>query len=132
MILSKTSEYAIRVVTALALLPADTVIGASALAKQTKIPPHYLSKILRKLVEVEILHVKKGPSGGYCFNAPLDKITLLSVLEAVDFDIGKEHCPFGLKKCSSASPCPLHESYSRLKNDYLNWAKGTTLQKIVR
>jgi Rrf2 family protein len=130
MILSKTSEYAIRVATTLALLPSNALVGASILSKQTKIPPHYLSKILRKLVDAEILQVKKGPSGGYCFNAPLRKITLLSILEAVDFNIGRDHCPFGWKKCNSTSPCPLHESYSVLKKNYLAWAEGTTLRDL--
>ncbi len=132
MILSKTCEYAVRAVTVIALLQKGESIGAPSLAEKSDIPLSYLSKILRKLVEADILVARKGPRGGFCVNQPLRQITIMSVLKAVEFEPDLEHCPFGWKKCDGATPCPLHESYVKLKKSYLEWAENTTLQRIAK
>ncbi|MBP9837978.1 MAG: Rrf2 family transcriptional regulator [Proteobacteria bacterium] len=132
MILSKTSEYAIRVATTLALLPQGSAVNSNKLSQLTKISPTYLSKILRQLVSAKILAAQKGLGGGFIFQKPLQEISLLSVIEAVDFSLDMDHCPFGWEKCNGASPCPLHKSYSKLKKDFSDWAEKTTLYSIAK
>lgn len=131
MLLPQTAEYAIRAVTSLALLPNGSNASAAMISENSGIPLAYLSKILRRLVKAKILTAQKGPGGGFKFNKNLDKITLLSVLEAVDYQFDENHCPFGWKKCSSKNPCPLHNAFSQLKGDYHSWATKTTLASIL-
>lgn len=131
MLLPQTAEYALRAVTALALLPNDINATAVVLSEQSGVPLPYLSKILKRLVQAEILLGKKGPGGGFKFSRKLNKINLLSVLEAVNYEFDENHCAFGWDKCNGKNPCPLHDAFTQLKNDYYNWASKTTLATIV-
>lgn len=132
MILPQTAEYAIRAATALALLPKEACVPASLISKNSDVPLPYLSKILRKLVQAKILEAKKGAQGGFKYARPLSKITLLDILEAVDYAFDQEHCVFGWDACNHKVPCPLHSSYSKLKASYIAWAEKTTIASIVK
>lgn len=131
MILSRTAEYAIRAAVSLALLQDQNMTSARDIAKESGVPRHYLSKILKQLVNSEILSAKKGVGGGFYFIHPLNKISLLDILNAVDFNFNETYCPFGWKLCNNTNPCPLHKSYSKLKASYLRWVKETTIEKVA-
>ncbi len=131
MLLPQTAEYALRAVTALALLPRDLSASAMNISEQSGVPLPYLSKILKRLVQANLLLGKKGPGGGFKFNKTLDKINLLAVLKAVNYEFDENHCAFGWDKCNGKKPCPLHDVFTQLKNDYYNWASETTLAMIV-
>lgn len=130
--ISQTAEYAIRAITYLALLPKEKVSSASVISKSTKIPTAYLSKILRQLVNADLLKAQKGPKGGFYIEKPLNEITILSVVQAVGYEMDENHCAFGWDKCNSVKPCPLHNSYNKLKASYYKWAEGTTLSHIKK
>lgn len=131
MLLPQTAEYALRAVTTLALLPNDINATAVIISKHSGVPLPYLSKILKRLVQAELLIGKKGCGGGFKFNKKLHKINLLSVLEAVHYEFDQNHCAFGWNRCSGKNPCPLHDVFQQLKNNYYNWASETTLEMIV-
>lgn len=131
MLLPQTAEYALRAVTALALLPNDINANATDISKHSGVPLPYLSKILKRLVQKKILLGKKGPGGGFKFNKTIDKINLLAVLKAVNYEFDKNHCAFGWDQCNAKKPCPLHDIFTKLKNDYHNWASETTLAMII-
>ena len=62
-------------------------------AKKYKIPLEYLLKIMQQLVKVHILRSKRGPRGGFSLARPLNKITMLEVIEVID---GPMDVPLGL------------------------------------
>ena len=102
--LSKTAEYALRVVTWLA--GGSRSEPAARLAHQTKVPRRYLQKVLQDLVAAELVTSRSGPGGGYALARPADQITILDVLNGVDPLQRIRSCPLGLT--SHASLCPLH------------------------
>jgi len=53
-------------------------------AKEYDIPLEYLLKIMQQMVRGQILRSKRGPRGGFSLARPLNKITMLDVIEAVD------------------------------------------------
>lgn len=103
--LSKTAEYALRVVAWLAGDPARSA-SADRLSEQTKVPRRYLQKVLQDLVVAGLVKSRPGPGGGYALALPPDKITILDVVNGVDPLQRIRHCPLGLK--SHTSLCPLH------------------------
>lgn len=131
MLLPQTAEYALRAVTTLALLPKDINATAVIISQQSGVPLPYLSKILKRLVQAEILLGKKGPGGGFKFRKKLHKINLLSVLKAINYEFDDNHCIFGWERCSGKNPCPLHNIFTQLKDDYYKWASETTLDMIT-
>lgn len=130
MILSQTSEYAIRATAYIALHQHDGPVRAKDMSAAISIPPHYLSKVLRKLVEKKILTATKGHNGGFLLARPAKKIKLVHILEAVEISIPPKHCIFGWRMCSSKEPCVLHHRWSSVNEAFQKWARTTTLADI--
>jgi Rrf2 family protein len=67
---------------------------STAVAERYKVPLEYLLKIMQNLVKARILKSKRGPKGGFKLMRPLDKITMLQIIEAIDgpitFSVGLE------------------------------------------
>lgn len=131
MLLSQTAEYALRAMAWIALQPRDVPIRSRDMSQSTQIPIHYLSKILRRLVLAGLLHSQKGQGGGFLLARPAHEIRFQDILNAVDAAPEEEsRCAFGWGACGKANPCPLHESWSRLKDSLQDWAQNTTLDAV--
>lgn len=131
MFLPQTAEYALRAMAKLANTPKGEAVRAKDLSKQTGIPSHYLSKILRRLVVAGLLSSRKGHGGGFKLARPLQYIRFLDILLAVGYRTDPDRCSFGWGNCSATHPCPLHNAWSRLNNDFLEWAANTTLKDVI-
>ena len=103
--LSKTAEYALRVAYWLARTP-DRPASADQLAEITQIPRRYLHKVVQDLVRAGLVRSQPGPGGGYAFDQPPEKTTILDVVSAVAPLERIKRCPLGLP--SHTSLCPLH------------------------
>ncbi len=129
--LSQTAIYALRAMACLATLPRDTSVRAKDLSGFTGVPPHYLSKIMRRLVLAGLLDSQKGHGGGFKLSRPTDEITFAEILRATDGMLTPEVCAFGWGRCSGESPCPLHPSWSRLLEAFDSWTGDTTLAEAA-
>ena len=128
--LSQTAEYALRAVARVAAQPPDQPLLARDLAADTRIPPEYLSKILRRLVLGGILVSRRGRGGGFGLARAPGSLRLRDVLTAVDAFPRAGRCAFGLQACSDKHPCALHTGWSRLSADFHRWATETTLEHV--
>jgi Rrf2 family protein len=131
MIPSQTAEYALRALAWMATRPPDqSVFRASDLSRETGIPAHYASKVLRRLVAGGMLRAQKGHGGGFSLSRPPDQIRFLDVLIASGSWPETDHCAFGWGACDAAHPCPLHHSWSDLKLTLQRWATTSTLADV--
>ena len=130
MILSQTSEYAIRAASCIAIQGETAPVAAKDLSKTISIPAHYLSKVLRRLVKARILNASKGHNGGFTLARPAQKIRILDILAAVESAVPAKHCIFGWRMCNSKEPCILHHRWSSVNDAFQNWARTTTLADI--
>ena len=131
MLISQTAEYAIRAMSAIAMLPEGTKIRTTDLGRATGIPAPYLSQILRRLVLAELLVSQKGPGGGFALARPAVEIPFIDILNAVDVFATDGRCAFGWGNCEQLSPCPLHNAWSRLSQHLQNWANDTNLAEVA-
>ncbi len=131
MILSQTAEYALRAMAQLASLPAGQAVPTADLAGMTAVPPHYLSKILRKLVAAGLLDSEKGHGGGFKLARPPKQTRFSEILEALDLQLEPNRCAFGWGQCNARQPCLLHPAYSQLKEAHQKWALKTTLADLA-
>lgn len=130
MILSQTSEYAIRATSYIALYQDSGPVRAKDMSTAISIPQHYLSKVLRKLVEADILSATKGHNGGFLLSRSAKKIRLIDILEAVEIAVPPKHCIFGWRMCNSKEPCVLHHRWSSVNESFQKWARTTSLADI--
>lgn len=82
--LSRTVAYAIRATLQLAQGEPETPMPCSRLASEGQMPERFLLQVLRNLVHHGVLHSTRGVDGGYSLHRPLQEISLLEVIEAVD------------------------------------------------
>lgn len=128
---SQTAEYALRAMSCLAAQPSGTALTALALSDAACVPAHYLSKILRKLVEAGLLSSQKGHGGGFVLARAPTRVRLADILAAVDELPTGGRCAFGWGNCDARHPCPLHDAWSRLNIAFCEWAEGTTLAEVA-
>ncbi len=131
MFISQTAEYAIRAMSAIAMVPAGKRVRASDLGRATGIPAPYLSKILRRLVLADLLASQKGQGGGFSLVRPASEIPFIDILNAVDAFPSDGRCAFGWGSCDELSPCPLHGAWSRLSQQLRDWANQTNLAEVA-
>ncbi|MFO0570517.1 MAG: Rrf2 family transcriptional regulator [Polyangiaceae bacterium] len=128
--LSQTAEYALRAMTRLAQ-PGDTqALRATEISADTRVPVHYLSKVLRRLVGAGLLVSQKGHGGGFTLARPAAEIRFADVLEAMGEAPATGRCAFGWGNCDSRNPCPLHPAWTVLNDALQAWAGKTTLADV--
>ena len=87
--LNQTIAYAVAAMSYLAGLPAGSLANNTVICQAAKLPERYVLQILRKLVNAKILVSVRGVQGGYKLAKPVNKITLLEIVEAVDGPINQ-------------------------------------------
>lgn len=95
--LSQATEYAVFGLVALEKPGIHTV---PVIADRLNISQIFLSKIFQKLKKKGLLQSQQGKGGGFTLPHPLDEITLLSVIEAVEGPISVRKCITNPKACS--------------------------------
>lgn len=105
--LSQATGYAIR---AMACLdgPGGVPLHVEYLARCTKLPKPYLSKIIQALAAKGFLKTKRGYKGGILLSRSPERITLLKVVEAVEGSNWVGGCLMGMPRCGRRRACPLH------------------------
>jgi Rrf2 family protein len=129
-LLTQTAEYALRALALLARLPRGESLRAADLAAETGVPPHYLSKVLRRMSVAGILEAQKGHRGGFALARRPRDVQFAEVLEALGAGPDRDRCAFGWGKCSEAEPCPLHPAWSRLVEAFERWTTTSTLADL--
>ncbi|MDZ7345132.1 MAG: Rrf2 family transcriptional regulator [candidate division KSB1 bacterium] len=117
LIFSRPCEYALQAVLYLALQPPEQMTTIKDLAKKLDIPSPFLAKILQNLSRKGLLTSLKGPAGGFMLAMPAKEITLLHIVEAIDGKALFEKCVLGFPECSGKNPCPVHETWARLREN---------------
>lgn len=132
MFLSQTSHYALRAMTGLVTAKEGVPVKSKDLSVYSDVPSHYLSKIMRKMVEAGFVESQKGHGGGFVMKTPPKDLRIIDVLEAAGFDMQEQPCVFGFEKCSNDDPCPLHPVWKRLKDCFEDWACNTSFEDIKK
>ena len=107
-------------------------MNARELSSQTEIPVHYLNKIMHNMVEAGLADSAKGHGGGFQLGRPASHISYLDILKVSGYDINDARCVFGRDQCRADHPCPMHHTWSRLNENFVTWAKKTTLASLKK
>jgi Rrf2 family protein len=70
----------------------DKICSINEISGAERVPREYLAKILKELALQGFLHSYKGINGGYRLAMPREKITFLSVIEAMQGKIAVNEC----------------------------------------
>ncbi|HYK77626.1 MAG TPA: Rrf2 family transcriptional regulator [Daejeonella sp.] len=132
MILSKSCEYAIRAAVYIAYKShKNEKAGIAEIADAIGSPMHFTAKILQDLSRRRLLSSVKGPHGGFYVEDDRS-LYLLDIIRAVDGNDLFSACVLGLKQCSDAQPCPLHEQMLPIRNQLLIEFGKKSVNELVR
>lgn len=131
MLLSQTSEYAVRAMYQLARLDAGTRIAAVDLSGAAAVPPSYLAKVMARLVKAGLVDGLKGHHGGFKLARPADAISLAEILDAIEpWAPLNRKCFYGWPECNASHPCPLHPTFAALRDSIHLWAASHRLSDL--
>ena len=130
MILPQTSQYALRIMTNVALHPGPEAVRARDVAATINCSSAYVSKVMRKLVVAGLLRAEKGHGGGFVLARPAEKILFSQILNAIEPKSTQPQCIFGWRKCDAAHPCVLHHRWNTVSSHFNEWARTTSLADI--
>lgn len=131
MILSQSVIYSLRVAAFLGIQTKGSRFSSEHVSRETKIPKHYCSKILKKLVDAGIISSIRGPGGGFSVCKNPKKIRFLDLVQTISPNLSTKECVFGFKRCGDEDPCPLHYRWKEFRSFFERWTAETTLQEIV-
>lgn len=110
----------------------DRRAGLKDVAKSIESPEAYTSKILQQLVRNNIIHSDKGPTGGFSIEKrEVEKITLSSIVSAIDGNALFNDCGLGLKKCNAKKPCPVHNQFKSIRENIKKMLETTTVKSLA-
>lgn len=127
--LPQTASYALRAVALLAELPPGDSMRAADLADRAQVPPHYMAKVLRRLVSAGLLDVRKGPGGGFLLSRAPARIRFSDVFAAAGVAPDRT-CACGDDRCDERDPCRFRPAWAAIAGQFMEWATRTTLADV--
>ena len=117
--LSLTCKTAIKAVIYLASkFESEEKAGIKEVAEFINASEHTVGKLLQTLVKENIINSAKGPNGGFYITAKQKNQPVINVINAIDGKEVFDECGLGLSKCSSIRPCPIHNDYKKIRDQF--------------
>ena len=104
MLVTREADYAIRCVLEVAR---HGRVSAARVAEIQGISPTFLGKIVQSLARAGILSTRRGVGGGVSLAQPLESITVLRVIEAVEGPLCLNDCVADPPQCPQIDTCPV-------------------------
>ena len=129
---SKACEYGIRATLFIAeQSQLNRRVSLKEISGSIDSPEAFTAKILQVLAKNNVITSVKGATGGFVIPKEKIKETRLSeIVTAIDGDAIYKGCGLGLKECSELMPCPVHEKFSRIRNDLKKMLESTTVYEL--
>lgn len=104
---------------------------ASELAEDLDTSPGFLSQAMTPMVNRGWVRSEPGRTGGYTAIAPLEELSVLDVLEAVEGQTDVTGCVLEDRDCSGDDRCALHDAWAQARGHLLRDLAETPLSSIA-
>jgi len=129
--MTKKIDYAFLALHVLLNQKDESVLRVTEISKVWSVPQKFLSKIMKDLVDAEIVKSKYGPGGGYVLGRKPHEITFRNVIEAVEGPIYLLKCIKEDPGCVHFDTCPQINAWSDLQKDLVQLLESKTLEALV-
>jgi len=129
--ITRQADYAVRAVLHLARVGNTERSATSTVAKEQKIPPSFLAKIISQLSVAGLLHTSRGARGGVRLAREPKDISLLEVIEAIDGPILLNECVRGTGVCSFEEHCPIRAVWCEAQDELVRRLKKTNFAALM-
>jgi Rrf2 family protein len=131
MLLSKTTQYALRVLSHMAASP-EARCTADSLHEELDIPARYLRRLLTDLSKKGYIETIRGRSGGFRLGKKTPKTRVAQIIETVESLEPFHECLFGFERCRFDGACSLHDIWDEARQKLLQSFADTTLEQVLK
>lgn len=129
--LSKLTDYATVILSDMAK-DKTQVHSAMEIAATTRIALPTVSKILKLLVNAEVLISTRGAKGGYVLAREPENISVATVISALEGPIALTECSISQQACEQAAGCGIRGNWSLINQTIHNALESVTLADLIR
>jgi Rrf2 family protein len=116
--ISRRADLAVRAL--LAIDAAGDRVKADALARELGTTTGFVPQVVGPLVKRGWVRSDPGPRGGYAAAVPLESVSVLDVIEAVDGPTDSGRCVVADGPCGRAPHCALHAAWARAREELVS------------
>ena len=127
--LSKTSEYAIRILSYMATEKAQCY-SAKCLIDKLHISDKYLRRLMTDLTKAGLIYSTQGRNGGYFFAKDPSDISISEIIDIVEGMDKYTGCILGFKTCDDDNPCSMHIVWSSMRDKLVKTFNETKLSDL--
>lgn len=129
--LSKLTDYATVILSFMAK-DRTQVLAAIEIAAATGIALPTVSKILKFLVNANVLVSKRGSKGGYALARAPEKITVAAIISALEGPIALTECSISKQGCEQAAGCGIRANWNLINLAIHNALESVTLADMIK
>jgi Rrf2 family protein len=132
--INRQTDYAIRVLLALAKRGKDIRLSTAEIQQEMLIPPALMTRIVAQLAREGLVNTYPGRDGGLMLPRPASQITLKDIVEAFEGPILLSEClqATGEDDCSFRSNCPVRSKWGRIQVAMLREIASITFEDLVQ
>jgi Rrf2 family protein len=109
-------------------------VSVREIAREAKVPPAYLAKIVRTLSRRGLVATRRGVGGGVSAAraTPLASVTIHDLCVAFDDPLVEQRCLVGEATCSDERACPAHAFWAPQRERLRRFLRSTTVDDVAR
>jgi Rrf2 family protein len=130
--INRQTDYAIRVLLALAKQPLNSRISTATIGKEMLIPSSFLTRIVAQLAQAKLILTFPGREGGLQLAKPAEAINLREVVELMEGKFLLSECMLDQQDCPFEGRCPVRNRWHRLQRVIVEELEKTNFLELVK
>ncbi len=132
--INRQTDYAVRVVLALAKRGEDARLSTSEIQQEMLIPKSFMSRIVAQLAREGLINTFPGRDGGLMLPRPASQITLKDVVEIFEGPVLLSECmqAKGEDDCPFRSNCPVRPKWGRVQVAMMREMASITFEDLAK
>ncbi len=132
--INRQTDYAVRVVLALAKHGAQARLSTPVIQREMLIPPALMPRIVAQLARAGLVHTFPGRDGGVTLARPAAEISLRDVVEAFEGPVLLSQClqVRGESDCPFQVTCPVRSKWGRVQMAMLREMAAISFEDLRR
>lgn len=128
--ISKLADYSTVIMVFLA--QGQALASVTDIANATLISKPTVSKLVKRLVQANLLISERGAKGGYRLARATDNISVADIVYAIEERTGMTECTDAHKQCALQARCQISQHWRVIDNAISSVLKNVSLTSLIR
>ncbi len=130
--INKRTDYAVRVMVALARREDGARLSTVEIQKEMLVPRPFLQRIVADLARSRLIVTQPGPNGGLQLARGKNEINLRQIYEAIEGPLLISECLTARGTCALDCACPVHSRWGKLQAMIVTELESITLYDLYK